>query len=218
MDFITLKWMVFLLDIRITPIPLQRSSCDDNCFPTAGWFILSNQAWMECPNSWSSLFELDISKTNNFTENNFWYEDIIFVDTNTLFSVSFYSQRFEIIKIPVYVMALTAAVPGPGEGQTSQPADPSHQTNHQPSTSSAQLILFSLYWGSHTEPLPTARDSSGCLLMIENWDKQVWSLFQQGRCRLAGRCLMSKIFCLKTPKFQFLVIREEFGHENRRMA
>ena len=114
MDFITLKWMVFLLDIRITPVPLQRSWC----VIVSLWFILSNQAWMECPNSWSSLFELDISKTNNFTENNFWYEDIIFVDTNTLFSVSFYRQRFEIIKIPVNVMVVTAAVPGPGEGQT----------------------------------------------------------------------------------------------------
>ena len=133
MDFITLKWMVFLLDIRITSIPLQRSSC----VIVSLWFILSNQAWMECPNSWSSLFELDISKTNNFTENNFWYEDIIFVDTNTLFSVSFYSQRFEIIKIPVYVMVVTAAVPGPGEGQ-------SHHTKPASKISSSTHLLISL--------------------------------------------------------------------------
>ena len=133
MDFITLKWMVFLLDIRITSIPLQRSSCVHNCFPC--WFILSNQAWMECPNSWSSLFELDISKTNNFTENNFWYEDIIFVDTNTLFSVSFYRQRFEIIKIPVYVMVVTAAVPASGEGQT-------HHTKPTTKIFSPKLIVF----------------------------------------------------------------------------
>ena len=211
MDFITLKWMVFLLDIRITPIPLQRSSCDDNCFPTAGWFILSNQAWMECPNSWSSLFELDIWKTNNFTENNFWYEDIIFVDTNTLFSVSFYSQRFEIIKIPVYVMAVTAAVPGPGEAQ----ANPT--TNIF--SPSPQLILFSLSGRYSEVPIRPHCPQQGTPQVVYWWLKiEINKSEVSFNAANAGRCLMSEIFCLKTPKFQFLVIREEFGHENRRMA
>lgn len=63
MDFITLKWIILLLNFKLKII-----------------LIFKNPIFIYICN-W---YRLNFLESTNFTENNFRYEDIIFEDVNTL--------------------------------------------------------------------------------------------------------------------------------------